>query len=60
MTDKSVVFIADYAPSRQIILSVADRASFNVLAGLYYVCAYAYEDSSFNLVVTEFDTTTKY
>lgn len=60
MTDKSVGIVANRNAHRTIIAAVADRSTWGVLSGLYYICLNAYEDTSFSILVNEITASTTY
>lgn len=60
MTATSVGIVANRNPHRTLIASVADRTTWGVLSGLYYICFNAYEDTSLNIIVNEITASTTY
>jgi hypothetical protein len=60
MTDKSVAIVTNRNTHRILVASVADRTTWGVLSGLYYICLNAYEDTSFNILVNEITASTVY
>jgi hypothetical protein len=40
-------------PNRAIVASATDLSTWGINLGLFYICAYAYEDLSFALLLTE-------
>jgi hypothetical protein len=53
ITDANVRFISDIDYWRGIIVSSKDRARYGQTTGLYYVCIFAFTDTSLKLTIVE-------